>query len=134
MTWDRRDRNPWLGLALDAVGEQFGVPFPPPTVRGPFTLEDSDVLASVLRDGGLQKGSVEAVATPVRAASLAQWWERVPNLAGPLAMALSGMEPDVRNAIAERALRAGGEAAVHTDDGIELVGSALIASGQKPQR
>ncbi len=30
MTWDAREANPWLGLILDAVGEQFGVPFPPP--------------------------------------------------------------------------------------------------------
>ena len=42
MTWDRRELNPWLGLVLDAVSEQFGVPFPPPTVRGPFSLEDAD--------------------------------------------------------------------------------------------
>ena len=32
MTWDAREANPWLGLILDAVGEQFGVPFPPPGI------------------------------------------------------------------------------------------------------
>lgn len=37
MTWDRREANPWLGLVLDAVSAQFGVPFPPPNVRGPLT-------------------------------------------------------------------------------------------------
>jgi ubiquinone/menaquinone biosynthesis C-methylase UbiE len=41
MTWDRRELNPWLGLVLDAVGAQFGVPFPPPNVRGPFSLDTS---------------------------------------------------------------------------------------------
>jgi hypothetical protein len=34
MTWGPRESNPWLGLVLDAVGDQFGVPFPPPAVRG----------------------------------------------------------------------------------------------------
>jgi ubiquinone/menaquinone biosynthesis C-methylase UbiE len=53
MTWDRRELNPWLGLVLDAVSDQFGVPFPPPSVRGPFSLENAGVLTSVLRDGGL---------------------------------------------------------------------------------
>ncbi|MGZ6565038.1 MAG: class I SAM-dependent methyltransferase [Solirubrobacteraceae bacterium] len=27
MTWDRRELNTWLGLVLDAVSDQFGVPF-----------------------------------------------------------------------------------------------------------
>ena len=33
MTWDSRPSNPWLGLVLDAVGEQFGTTFPPPLLR-----------------------------------------------------------------------------------------------------
>ena len=41
MTWGPREENPWLGLVLDAVGEQFGVPFPPANVLGPFSLDDA---------------------------------------------------------------------------------------------
>ena len=59
MTWDRRDLNPWLGLVLDSVGEQFGVPFPPPTVRGTFSLDTAEELGSVLSNGGLQDVAVE---------------------------------------------------------------------------
>lgn len=69
MTWDRRELNPWLGLVLDAVGDQFGVPFPPPNVRSPFSLANATALTSVLQDGGLQDVTVEAVATPMRAAA-----------------------------------------------------------------
>ena len=36
MTWDRRELNPWLGLVLEAVGAQFGVPFPPRTSEAPL--------------------------------------------------------------------------------------------------
>jgi SAM-dependent methyltransferase len=129
MTWDRRELNPWLGLVLDAVSAQFGVPFPPPNVRGPFTLDTPDVLVSVLRDGGLEGVTVEAMSTPMRAASLEEWWERVPKLAGPLALALAGMDADVRDAICERAVQFGGKAAVIEDDGIVFEGSVLIASG-----
>jgi ubiquinone/menaquinone biosynthesis C-methylase UbiE len=131
MTWDRRGLNPWLGLVLDAVSNQFGVPFPPPSVRGPFSLQDADVLASVLRDGGLQDVTVEAISTPMRAGSLDEWWERVPKLAGPLAIALGGMDADVRDAIAERAMQAGARAAVREEDGIVFAGSVLIGSGHK---
>ena len=54
MTWDRREANPWLGLVLDAMGAQFGVPFPPANVRGPFSLDTPDLLTCVLRDRGLE--------------------------------------------------------------------------------
>ena len=134
MTWDRREANPWLGLVLDAVGAQFGVPFPPPNVRGPFSLDTSDVLTCVLRDGGLEGVTVRTMSTPMHAASLEEWWERVPKLAGPLAIALAGMEADVRNAIRERAMQSGAKAAVSEQDEIVFEGSVLIGSGHKPAR
>lgn len=131
MTWDRREANPWLGLVLDAVGAQFGVPFPPPNVRGPFSLDTPDELSSVLRGGGLEDVTVEVLSTPMHAASLEEWWERVPKLAGPLAIALAGMEADVRDAIGERAIQSGREAAVRDATGIVFDGSVLIGSGHK---
>lgn len=133
MTWGPRGENPWLGLVLDAVGEQFGVPFPPPNVRGPFSLDDAALLTSVLQDGGLASVQIMSVATPMRAASLQAWWERVPKLAGPLAIALAGMEPDVRQAIAQRALSAGASASRRDGDQILFSGSVLIGSGQTPR-
>jgi hypothetical protein len=62
MTWDRRELNPWLGLVLVAVSDQFGVPFPPPSVRGPFSLEnvgahDGDELFDA-RSAGVGAGGI----------------------------------------------------------------------------
>jgi SAM-dependent methyltransferase len=130
-TWGPRERNPWLGLILDAVGEQFGVPFPPPHIPGPFALDDPARLTEVLTAGGLEDVSVTEVATPMTSASLDAWWGRVPELAGPLALALSGMEPDVRDAIRRRALDAAAAVARETADGIEMDGSVLVASGRR---
>lgn len=132
MTWDRRELNPWLGLVLDAVGDQFGVPFPPPGVRGPFSLESPDVLTSVLRDGALEDIEVKVMSTPMHAGSVDEWWSRVPNLAGPLAIALAGMEADVRDAISTRAKQSGAKVATSEQDGIVFAGSVLIGSGRKP--
>jgi SAM-dependent methyltransferase len=134
MTWGARAMNPWLGLVLDAVGEQFGVPFPPPSVRGPFSLDDAGLLTSVLEEGGLDEVQVQAVDTPMHSASVEAWWERVPQLAGPLATALAAMEPDVREQIAQRAMDSGAQAARPDGDGIVFSGSVLIASGRAPQR
>jgi ubiquinone/menaquinone biosynthesis C-methylase UbiE len=131
ITWDARVANPWLGLILDAVGEQFGVPFPPTHIAGPFSLDDSALLADALREGGLHDVSVVRVATPMHAASLDVWWERVPKLAGPLALALAGMDDDVRDAIRQRALESATAAVRVIDDGIELDGSVLVGSGRR---
>jgi len=130
MTWGPRSTNPWLGLVLDAVGEQFGVPFPPPNIRGPFSLDESAHLASVLEEGGLEDVQVQAVETPMHAASVQAWWERVPQLAGPLATALDAMEPDVREQIAQRAMTAGAQASHRDGDQIVFSGSVLIGSGR----
>lgn len=132
MTWGPREQNPWLGLVLDAVGEQFGVPFPPPNIRGPFSLDDSGSLKTSLQEGGLTDVRVEALQTPMRSASLQAWWTRVPQLAGPLAIALAGMEQDVREAIEQRALRAGEAVVRPVGDEIVFDGSVLIASGAAP--
>lgn len=130
-TWDARDANPWLGVLLDAVGEQFGVPFPPPSIAGPFSLAAPDLLAQALRDGGLEDVTVERVASPMQAASLEAWWERVPQLAGPVATALAGMEPDVREAIHRRATKSASRVARASGEGIEIDGSVLVGSGRR---
>jgi SAM-dependent methyltransferase len=132
MTWGRREDNAWLGLVLDAVGEQFGVPFPPPGIAGPFSLDEPDRLAAVLEDGGLEDVQVVTLATPMPAASLEAWWDRVPQLAGPTALALAGMEAEDRDAIRRRALDWGAAQATPTDDGFVLGGSVLIGSGRRP--
>jgi SAM-dependent methyltransferase len=134
MTWGPRELNPWLGLVLDAVGEQFGVPFPPPNIRGPFSLGDAELLTSVLQDGGLADVHVETIETPMHAASLEAWWERTPKLAGPLAIALAAMEPEVREEIAQRALAAGASASRREGDEIVFCGSVLVGSGRTPPR
>jgi ubiquinone/menaquinone biosynthesis C-methylase UbiE len=133
MTWAARDLNPWLGLVLDAVGEHFGVPFPPPNIRGPFSLDDAELLTSVLQDGGLVDVHVETVETPMHAASLEAWWERVLKLAGPLAIALAAMETDAQEEIAQRAISAGAKASRREGDDIVFSGSVLIGSGHTPR-
>jgi SAM-dependent methyltransferase len=132
MTWASRDRNPWIGVVFDAVGEQFGAPFPPPNGPGVFSLGDAGLLASVLQHGGLEGIRVETVETPMRFGSLEDWWERMLQLAGPLAIALAGMESGVREAIEERALGAGAGASRPDGDEIVFAASVLIGSGHTP--
>lgn len=131
MTWDRRSENPWLGLILDAVADEFGLPFPPEGMSGPFSLDDPGALGGILERGGLGQVEVERMAVPMSADSPEVWWDRVSRLAGPLPVALQGMEPGVRESIRQRAIRSGTEAASRTGQGLVLGGSVLIASGLK---
>lgn len=131
MTWDRRDANPWLGLTLDAVSEQLGAPIPPPGMRGPFSLDEPDLLVAAFGDAGLEDVRARTVSTPMAAASLEDWWDRVLALAGPLAIVLANMDPDARAAVRDRALRLGAAAARRSEDGITLAGSVIVASGRR---
>ena len=67
--WGPRERNPWLGLVLDAVSAQLGKPFPPPGLPGPFSLSDSQGLEAMLVEAGLQDVEISELPTPARARS-----------------------------------------------------------------
>jgi SAM-dependent methyltransferase len=131
MTWARRADNPWLGIVLDSVGEQFGMPFPPPGIAGPFALDAPEELAGVLERGGLRDVVVSVADTPIPAASLDAWWERVPQLAGPLGAMLEAMDPETRDAIRDRALANARSVARPAGDGISLGGCSLVAAGRR---
>ena len=80
-----RERNPWLGLVLDAASAQLGRPMPPPGVPGPFSLADCDELAHVLADAGFGDVTITELPVPLRVASFDEWWALTTSLVGPLA-------------------------------------------------
>ena len=127
--WGPRERNPWLGIVLDAVSAQLGAPVPPPGVPGPFALEDAALLAGLLAEASLEHVEVSELPVPLRAASFDEWWARTSALAGPLAKILGSLP-----APAVEQLRARARDAVRpyeTAHGIELPGVTLIASARR---
>lgn len=130
--WGPRERNPWLGAMLDAVGAELGEPVPPPGVPGPFSLADADRLGDLLRDAGLADVTVGEFPVPLRAPSFEDWWERGTALAGPLAQRLASLPADVAERMRVRARAA--VAAYATPGGLEMPGVTLLASGRRPAR
>lgn len=128
--WGPRERNPWLGVVFDLVGDALGAPMPPPGVPGPFALSDAGGLATLLRGAGLEGVEVVEVAVPLRAASPDQWWDRAGALAGPLALRLAGLAPRQREALRERAREEARPYAV--PGGLEMPGVSLVACGRRP--
>jgi SAM-dependent methyltransferase len=127
--WGPRERNPWLGLVLDAVSAQIGRPVPPPGVPGPLSLADRDGLVGLLRAAELIEVEVEELAVPLRAATFEQWWTRTSALTGPLAVILAALPEDALQAIRTR-LRAA-VAPYQTPAGLELPGLTLLARARR---
>ena len=128
--WGPRERNPWLGVVLDAVSAQIGAPVPPPGIPGPFSLEDADRArrpAVRRRAGrrGRQRASRAAARRLVRRVVGANDCA----LAGPLAKMLAALPEDA----AQRCARARGKrsADYETAGGLELPGVTLLASGSR---
>ena len=125
--WGPRERNPWLGVIFDAVGEQLGRPVPPPGIPGPFSLSDRDELAARLSGAGLADVIVSELAVPLRATSFEEWWRRTSALAGPLATILASLPEAAAQALTAR-LRVA-TARYETAAGLEFPGLSLIAAG-----
>jgi SAM-dependent methyltransferase len=130
--WGPRERNPWLGLVMDAVSAQTGKPVPPHGVPGPFSLSDSVRLATLLSEAGLSDVIVGEVAAPHIADSFEQWWTTTSALAGPLSKVLANLPESASQALHGR-LR-GAIRAYETPSGIEVPGVALLVGGRRTGR
>lgn len=127
--WGPPERNPWLGLVLDAVGAQTGAPVPPPGVPGPFSLAGPGRVEGLLRDAGFADVAVGELPVPVRVASFDEWWARTTALAGPLARVLASLPDGAVEAVRTR-LR-GAVEPYEGPAGIEIPGLTLLASGRR---
>jgi SAM-dependent methyltransferase len=128
--WGPRERNPWLGVALDAVSAQIGRPVPPPGVPGPFSLADADRLHALLGDAGLADVVVGEVSVPLRAASFEEWWRRTSALAGPLATILASLPEAAARAFTARLQET--TRVYRTPTGMEFPGVSLVAAACRP--
>jgi hypothetical protein len=126
--WGPRERNPWLGRLLDAIGARLGVPVPPPGMPGPFSLSDYGRVEELLSAAGFRDVSVREVSTPMTASSFDEWWSLVPSLAGPVGPLLAGQPAGVREAIRGDAETALDE--FRTEIGYELPGLSFVGAGR----
>jgi SAM-dependent methyltransferase len=128
--WAERQHNPWLGVLLDAVTAELGMPVPPPGMPGPFSLAERRALEDLLSAAAFTAVTVRDTETPLHVPSVDEWWSMVPSLAGPLATLLENLPAETTAAIriradADLARFAGAE-------GYDLPGMSVVASGRRP--
>jgi SAM-dependent methyltransferase len=128
--WGPRERNPWLGVVLDAVSAQLGAPVPPPGIPGPFALSDGDRLAGLLAGAGFGDVTLGEQDVPLRAGSFEEWWSRTTALAGPLAKILAALPAEAITAIRARAREVVRQ--YETAGALELPGVSLVAGARRP--
>ena len=127
--WGPRERNPWLGLVLDAVSAQIGRLCRRPASRVRSRSTDADELGALLSEARAVRRGRQELPVPLRAASFDEWWSehvcaRRPARQDARVAARGGHE----------ALRARAREAVadyETANGLELPGVTLLASGSR---
>ena len=128
--WGPRERNPWLGALMDAVGTQLGETIPPPGVPGPFSLSGDGALAGLLAGAGLADVRVEELEVPLRAPSAEAWWTRGIAMGGPVARRLAALPADRVTAARADALAAVARYA-DPDGGLTVPGVTLVAHASR---
>lgn len=128
--WGPRERNPWLGLVLDAASGELGMPVPPPGIPGPFSLDDAPALAKLLTEAGLVDVAVTEIEVPLHAPSFDEWWTRTSSLAGPLANMLATLPAPALESLEAR-LRESARP-YETPTGLTFPGLNNLATGRAP--
>jgi hypothetical protein len=93
-------------------------------------LSEPGALATVLPDAGFDGVDVRDADATMHVASLDEWWEIVPSLAGPVAALLASLPDDVRSAIREQGESALTRFAAQT--GYAIPGKCLVGVGRVP--
>jgi SAM-dependent methyltransferase len=124
--WGPRERNPWLGAMLDAVGAGLGGTFPPPGMPGPLSLGEEGKLFRALSAGEFADVEVIEVEVPWRGADFDEWWERTTALAGPVAKLLAAQPPETVQAI--RAHARDSLSRYESSNGLEIPGMTLVGT------
>ena len=125
-----RERNPWLGVVLDAAERALREADAATRHPGPVRARGRSGLGRLVRDAGFTAGTVEQLEVPTDAADFDHWWSRTTSLAGPLAKVIAGLPRAAAGALRERAREAAAPYAT-VDGALVFPGLTLIATGQR---
>lgn len=129
--WDAPERNRYLGMLFDAIGDAGATP-PPDLPPGPpiFRFADENALARLLEDAGFSDMTVETIGFEERLSSAGELWEAIMGGAVRLPPLVFGQPEAV-----QREIRSRFEALLEehrVEQGFDVPVSVKLASGRKP--
>jgi SAM-dependent methyltransferase len=130
-TWDRPERNRFLGILADALRAGGGTP-PPETVAGPdhYRFGDDDELRTLLGGAGLEDIDVRSVSLSQRVSDVDELWEGMLGGSVHTAGLVLSQTPSRRQRIRAAVDRLTDEYRV--DGGLAIPVRAKIARGRRP--
>lgn len=123
--WGVAERNPWAALPGRALIEHTGAPSPDPAQPGIFALDEPARLRSLLDTAGFTGARLEEIEVRWRFASFDDYWERITDLAGGIALVLKAMDEQDRSAV--RRIVERDAVAFRSAEGLDFPGLALNA-------
>ena len=131
--WDAPERNRYLGVMFDAIGDAGATP-PPELPPGPpiFRFADEGALARLLEDAGFSDVTVETIGFEERLSSAGELWEAIMGGAVRLPPLVLGQPEAVQREIRSRFEQLLEEHRV--EHGFDVPVSVKLASGTKAGR
>jgi ubiquinone/menaquinone biosynthesis C-methylase UbiE len=98
--WGAIERNPWIAIAGISLGQRGHIPPPePPPAPGPFSMANPERLEGLLRDAGFSEVRTEELEGRFAFADADDYLGLIADTAGPIALALQGLDEDDRAAV-----------------------------------
>ena len=125
LVWSAPEKNPSMGIAIDVLREQRGLPSPPPPIVQAFSLSNPGALERALVQAGFRNVHVEAVSVERRSASMDEAMAALTTL-----VEILGELPQEERTPLEAEIRKRYGAYVQPDGAVVLPGEAWLGSGQ----
>ena len=100
--WGPRERNAWLRVVFEVLGELWDMELPPVDGPSPFGLDSPERLRGALEEGGMEVESIEEVVALMAVADVEDWWGRVVTR-GPLGQLVGNLPTQQRETVQGRA-------------------------------
>jgi SAM-dependent methyltransferase len=128
--WVKPDKNPWTGIAMEAIAAEAAVAPPEPGAAGMFRCAAPGCLSALYEDAGLRAVDEWDVDVELVTSSPEEYWEMISEHVSLVAAALQQVDGPTQERIREHAIAAAGT--YEKDGKVRVPGVARCAAGTKP--
>lgn len=129
-TWSAPEKNPFVGVLMQALANYMELPKPPPGTPGIFSLADPDRLQSLLESAGFRDVELEEMEINVlEVADGTAYWEAMSDLAAPVMTLVKQLDDASREAFIADVITAAD--ALKQGDTLRMRGTTWLASATR---